>query len=66
VTDGPFSEAKEQIGGVLILEARDLDHAVALISRHPGARMGPWEIRQIADMSGVIAESARRRARKSG
>ncbi len=66
VTDGPFTEAKEQIGGVLILEARDLDHAVALMAKHPGARFWPWEVRQIADMSGLITESERRRARKSG
>jgi hypothetical protein len=45
VTDGPFAETKEQIGGVLILEARDLNHAIALVSRHPGVRSGPFEIR---------------------
>jgi len=45
VTDGPFAETKEQLGGILILEARDLDHAVELMSKHPGVRCGPFEIR---------------------
>lgn len=45
VTDGPFSETKEQVGGILFLEARDLNHAISLMSKHPGVRMGPFEIR---------------------
>lgn len=45
VTDGPYAETKEYLGGILILEARDLNHAIALMSKHPGARFGPWEIR---------------------
>lgn len=45
VTDGPFAETKEQIGGLLFLEARDLNHAIALISKHPGIQYGPFEIR---------------------
>lgn len=45
VTDGPYSEAKEQIGGILILEARDLNHAIQLISHHPGVQVGAFEIR---------------------
>ena len=45
VTDGPYMETKEFLGGILILEARDLNHAIALISKHPGVRFGPWEIR---------------------
>lgn len=45
VTDGPFSETKEQVGGILFLEARDLNHAIALMSKHPGVKMGPFEIR---------------------
>lgn len=45
VTDGPFAETKEQIGGILILEARDMSHAVELMSKHPGVRCGPFEIR---------------------
>jgi hypothetical protein len=45
VTDGPFAETKETLGGILLLEARDLNHAITLMSKHPGVRMGPWEIR---------------------
>ena len=45
VTDGPFAETKEQIGGILMLEARDLNHAIQLMSHHPGVRNGPFEIR---------------------
>ena len=63
VTDGPFPETKEQIGGILILEARDLNHAIQLISKHPGVRGGPFEIRPVVDMSGMLAESERRRSR---
>lgn len=47
VTDGPYSETKEQIGGILYLEARDLNEAIQLISRHPGVRIGPFEIRAV-------------------
>ncbi|QEG33519.1 YciI family protein [Bythopirellula goksoeyrii] len=44
-TDGPYAETKEQLGGILILEARNLDHAIELMSKHPGVRVGPFEIR---------------------
>ena len=45
VTDGPFVETKETLGGILLLEARDLNHAIALMSKHPGVKIGPFEIR---------------------
>ncbi len=45
VTDGPYAETKEQLGGILFLEARDLNHAIQLMSRHPGIRAGGFEIR---------------------
>jgi hypothetical protein len=45
VTDGPYTETKEFLGGILILEARDLNYAIALMSKHPGVRFGPFEIR---------------------
>ena len=44
-TDGPYAETKETLGGILLLEARDLNHAIALMSKHPGVKMGPFEIR---------------------
>ncbi len=45
VSDGPYVETKEILGGILLLEARDLNHAIQLMSKHPGVRMGPFEIR---------------------
>jgi hypothetical protein len=45
VTDGPYVETKETLGGILLLEARDLNHAISLMSKHPGVGMGPFEIR---------------------
>ena len=62
VTDGPFAETKEQLGGILILEATDLNHAIRLLSKHPGLKIGPFEIRPVEDMSAVVAESERRRS----
>jgi hypothetical protein len=47
VTDGPYAETKEQIGGFGVIEARDMEHAVELMSKHPGLRFGPFEIRPI-------------------
>jgi hypothetical protein len=63
VTDGPYAETKEQIGGILILEANDLNHAIQLMSKHPGVRAGPFEIRPAADLSEMIRDSERRRAK---
>jgi hypothetical protein len=63
VTDGPYAETKEQIGGILILEANDLDHAIQLMSQHPGVRGGPFEIRAAADLTAMVRESERRRMR---
>ena len=61
VTDGPFIETKEQLGGVLILEAKDLDEAIQLISHHPGIAAAGFEIRPIADMTGALQASEKRR-----
>jgi hypothetical protein len=63
VTDGPFSETKEQVGGILFLEARDLNHAIQLMSKHPGVKIGPFEIRPAADLTAMVQESERRRAK---
>jgi hypothetical protein len=62
ITDGPYAETKEQLGGILVLEARDLDHAIQLMSKHPGVRFGPFEIRPVADLTEMIRESEQRRA----
>ena len=65
-TDGPYAETKEQLGGIQILEARDLNHAVQLVSQLPGFKygLGPVEIRPVADLNEIIKESERRRRRK--
>jgi hypothetical protein len=65
-TDGPYAETKEQLGGIQILEARDLNHAVQLVSEQPGFKygLGPIEIRPVADLSEIIKESEQRRRRK--
>jgi hypothetical protein len=54
VTDGPFSEAKEQLGGFFLLEADDLNHAIQIMSKHPGVRMGPFEIRPIDEAMSAL------------
>ena len=64
INKGSYAKTKEQLGGILILEARDLSHAVELISKHPGLKVGPFEIRAVEDMSAMIAESEERRSKK--
>ena len=62
VTGGPYAETKEQLGGILMLEARDLNHAIQLISQHPAVKYGtPFEIRPAADLNEMIKESEQRR-----
>jgi hypothetical protein len=66
VTDGPYVETKETLGGILLLEARDLNHAISLMSKHPGVGMGPFEIRPaneavnrlIAERNAAVANEA--------
>jgi hypothetical protein len=67
VTDGPYAETKEQVGGLQVLEARDLNHAIQLISQSPGLRLGCGliEIRPAADISEMMMASEQRR-RKDG
>jgi hypothetical protein len=50
ITDGPYVETKEQLGGFILLEAEDLDQALQLASRIPPARLGGVEVRPIRDM----------------
>ena len=63
-TDGPYAETKEQLAGLLILEARDLNHVIQLVSQHPGMKYGSIEIRPVADLSEMMKESEQRRRRK--
>ena len=57
VTDGPYAETKEMLGGILLLEARDLNHAIALMSRHPGVKVGPFEIRPADEIVNQMIEA---------
>ncbi|MGH8646352.1 MAG: YciI family protein, partial [Gammaproteobacteria bacterium] len=63
VIDGPYAETKEHLGGILILEAKDLNHAIQLMSKHPGVRFGSFEIRP-ADQEINARVAARSRAAK--
>jgi hypothetical protein len=53
VTDGPFAETREQIGGFVLLEASDLNQAIQLASRIPPARLGGVEVRPIMELNPV-------------
>lgn len=68
ITDGPFAETKEQIGGIMVIEADDLNHAIQLMSNHPSLRLGKgggsWEIRPAADLTAMIEESEHRRSQQ--
>jgi hypothetical protein len=65
-TDGPYAETKEQLGGILVLEARDMNHAVQLMSQHPALTFGTiFEIRPAGDMSEIMKESEQRRGKET-
>jgi hypothetical protein len=53
VTDGPFAETREQLGGYFLIEASDLDAAIAVAARIPGARKGTVEIRPVLELTGL-------------
>ena len=50
-TDGPFAETKEQLGGFYLVEAKDLNEAIQLAARIPGARYGGIEVRPVVDFA---------------
>jgi hypothetical protein len=56
VTDGPFAETREQLGGYFLIDARDLDEAIDIAGRIPGARVGTVEIRPVVELAGLPAE----------
>ncbi len=56
VTDGPFIETREQLAGYFLIEAQDLDQAMAIAARIPGARLGTVEIRPVKPVSGLPHE----------
>ena len=61
-TDGPYAETKEQLGGIGVLEARDMNHAVELMAQHPALKYGTiWEVRPVGDMNEIMKASEQRR-----
>ena len=50
-TDGPFAETKEQLGGYILVEAKDLDEAIRIASKIPGARIGSIEVRPVREIN---------------
>jgi len=55
VTDGPFAETREQLGGYFLIDAKDLDEAIAVAGRIPAARKGTVEIRPVIEIPGLPA-----------
>ncbi len=53
VTDGPFAETTEQLGGYFLIEAEDLNEAIDIAGRIPGARVGTVEIRPVFELAGL-------------
>jgi hypothetical protein len=53
VTDGPFAETHEQLGGFYLIEAGDLDEALAIAARIPAARKGTVEVRPVVELQGL-------------
>ncbi|HKF59667.1 MAG TPA: YciI family protein [Blastocatellia bacterium] len=53
VTDGPFAETREQLGGYFMIDAENLDEAISIAGRIPGARKGTIEIRPVMEISGL-------------
>ena len=62
VTDGPFAETREQLGGFFMIEAPDLDQAMAIAERIPMARHGTVEIRPVVEVGGLPASPPSERA----
>jgi hypothetical protein len=57
VTDGPFAETREQLGGYFLVDAKNLDEAIDIAGRIPGAKRGTVEIRPIEEISGLPEQS---------
>lgn len=53
VVDGPFAETKEQLGGYFMVDVKDLDEAIAIAARIPGAKAGTVEIRPVMELPGL-------------
>jgi hypothetical protein len=53
VTDGPFAETREQLGGYFLIDAKDLDEAIEIAARIPGGRVGTVEVRPVLEVPGL-------------
>lgn len=53
ITDGPFAETREQLGGYYLVDAKDLDEAVDIAGRIPAARLGTIEVRPVVEIAGL-------------
>ena len=53
ITDGPFAETREVLGGFFLIDVDNLDQAIEFAAKHPGARVGAVEIRPIVELSGL-------------
>ena len=56
VTDGPFMETKEQLAGYFLIDAKDLDEAIRIAERVPGARIGTVDVRPVREITGLPRE----------
>ena len=56
VTDGPFAETREQLGGYYLIDAANLDEAIAIAERIPAARWGTIEVRPVLEIAGLPAD----------
>src|SRR5207253_4213675 len=66
VTDGPFAETREQLGGYFLIDAGDLDEAIAIAARIPMARRGTVEIRPVIEIAGLPAKEVPPRSSSIG
>ncbi|HUG15081.1 MAG TPA: YciI family protein [Thermomicrobiales bacterium] len=53
ITDGPFAETREQLGGYYLIDAADLDEAIGIAERIPGAKVGTVEVRPVVELPGL-------------
>jgi hypothetical protein len=58
VTDGPFAETREQLGGYFLVEAKDLDEALNIAARIPAARKGTVEVRPVLEVAGLPGDES--------
>jgi hypothetical protein len=72
VTDGPFAETREQLGGYFLIDVKDRDEAIGVAARIPGARLGTVEIRPVMELAGLptdewlrLADAVRNGTRES-